>query len=134
MLTVSELSKLVKTTPDTIRHYVRIGLVTPSRNPENGYRQFSNNEVKRVTFILRAKSLGFTLHDIKIMFDHTDKGRSPCPKVRDIIRQRIDENRVRMIELNRLQQRMDAALDKWQAMPNGEPDGDELCHLIESIN
>jgi len=134
MLTVSEVSKLVKTTPDTIRHYVRIGLVTPSRHPENGYRQFSDNEIKKVKFIIRAKSLGFTLHDIQIMFDHTDKGQSPCPKVRDIIKKRIDENRVRLTELNMLQGRMDAALEKWQTMPNGEPDGDELCHLIESIN
>lgn len=134
MLTVSELSKLVKATPDTIRHYVRIGLLTPSRNLENGYRQFNNNEIIKVTFILRAKSLGFTLHDIQIMFDHTDKGQSPCPEVRDIIKKRINENRVRLMELNMLQQRMDAALASWQTMPNGEPDGNAICHLIESIN
>lgn len=134
MLTVSALSKAAQTTADTIRHYVRIGLLTPSRNPDNGYRLFSDDEIKKVQFIRRAKGLGFTLHDIQTIFDHGKAGESPCPAVRDIIQQRINKNRSRLAELNRLQQRMDSALEKWKSMPDGEPNGDAICHLIESIN
>lgn len=133
MLTVSELSKAAQTTADTIRHYTRIGLLAPLRDPGNDYRLFSDTDIKRVKFILRAKGLGFTLSDIKIIFKHSNDGQSPCPAVRDIIRQRIDENRSRLAELNALQQRMDNALDKWKSMPDGEPNGEAICHLIESI-
>ncbi len=35
---VNELAKFCDVSPDTIRHYTRIGLLKPSRNPENGYR------------------------------------------------------------------------------------------------
>jgi len=134
MLTVSELSKTAETTADAIRHYVRIGLLTPSRNPDNGYRLFSDDDVKKVRFIRRAKGLGFTLHEIQTIFNQGNAGQSPCPAVRDMIRQRINENRERLAELNRLQQRMDSALEKWESMPDGEPDGKAICHLIESIN
>ena len=72
MLTVSELSKAAQTTPDAIRHYVRIGLLIPSRDPDNGYRLFSADDVKRVKFIRRAKGLGFTLRDIQTIFDHSE--------------------------------------------------------------
>lgn len=133
MLTVSELSKIAQTTPDAIRHYVRIGLLKPSRDPVNDYKLFSEDDVKKTKFIRRAKGLGFTLNDIQTIFEHSNDGRSPCPAVRDIIRHRIDENRNRLAELNALQQRMDDTLEKWRSMPDGEPDGDAICHLIESV-
>jgi len=65
MLTVSELSKVAQITPDAIRHYVRIGLLKPSRNPDNGYRLFTNGDIKKVQFIYRAKGLGFTLRALR---------------------------------------------------------------------
>ena len=133
MLTVGELSKVSETTPDAIRHYVRVGLLNPSRDSTNGYRLFSEDDVKRTKFIRRAKGLGFTLSDIQTIFEHSNDGLSPCPAVREIIQQRIDENRSRLAELNALQKRMDDALDKWNSMPDGEPDGEAICHLIESV-
>ncbi len=134
MLTVSELSKTAQITPDAIRHYVRIGLLTPSRDPDNGYKLFSDDDIKRAKFIRRAKGLGFTLSNIKVIFEHSSDERSPCPAVREMIQKRIDENRSRLAELNRLQQRMDDALGRWKSMPDGEPDGDAICHLIESVD
>ncbi|HGX92094.1 MAG TPA: MerR family transcriptional regulator [Candidatus Tenderia sp.] len=133
MFKVSDLSKVAQTTPDAIRHYVRIGLLTPSRNPENGYKLFSEIDVKKVQFIRRAKELGFSLKDIKTIIDHSNRGHSPCPSVRKMIQRRIEKNRIKLAEMNRLQQRMDQALHTWQAMPDGEPDGDAICYLIESI-
>lgn len=134
MLTVSELSKATQTTPDAIRHYVRIGLLKPSRDPDNDYKLFSDDDIKRAKFIHRAKGLGFTLRDIQTIFNHSNDGRSPCPAVRDMIRQRIDENRSKLAELNSLQQHMNDALEKWKSMPDGEPDGEAICHLIESVD
>ncbi len=133
MMTVNELSKSAQVTPDAIRHYVRIGLLKPRRDPGNGYKLFNSGDIKRVRFIRQAKGLGFSLNDIREIFRHESQGQSPCPVVRDIISRRIDENRVRLAELNALQHRMEEALEKWKSMPDGEPDGDEICHLIESV-
>ncbi len=133
MFTVGELSKETQTTADAIRHYARIGLLSPSRNPENNYKLFSNDDVKRLKFICRAKKLGFTLQDIKVIFEHCSHGDSPCPLVRDTIEQRIEHNRAVLTELIAMQQRMDDALKKWKTMPDGSPDGAAICHLIESI-
>ncbi len=116
MLTVSELSKTTQMTPDAIRHYVRIGLLIPSRDPVNGYRLFSDYDIKKVKFIRRAKGLGFTLNDIQTIFYRSRDGQSPCPAVRDMIKQRMDD-----------------ALEKWKSMPDAEPDGEAICHLIESV-
>ncbi len=133
MLKVSDLAKTAETTPDAIRHYVRMGLLMPSRHPENGYKLFGDIDVKKVKFIRHAKGLGFSLREIKEIIDHSNRGSSPCPTVRRMIEHRIEENRVKLAEMNRLQQRMDQALDRWQSMPDGEPDGQAICHLIESM-
>ncbi|NOX77241.1 MAG: MerR family transcriptional regulator [Gammaproteobacteria bacterium] len=132
-MTVSELSKATQVTPATIRHYVKIGLLKPQRDPANGYKLFNNEDVKKVKFIRQAKGLGFSLNDIQEIFRHGSRRQSPCPTVRDIIHQRINDNRIRLAELDALKHRMEKALEKWKTMPDGEPDGDEICYLIESV-
>lgn len=132
MITVGELAARTGVTPDTVRHYVRIKLLKPSRDPNNGYKLFSDEDVRRLCFIRQAKGLGFTLEDIAQIFADAEKGRSPCPRVREIFQQRIQENRQRLNELAALQERMETALQQWRGMPDGVPDGDSICHLIEA--
>jgi hypothetical protein len=57
----------------------------------------------------------------------------PCPRVREILQQRIVENRRRLEELIALQTRMENALLDWADKPDGIPDGYSVCHLIESF-
>jgi len=133
MLTVSELASRTGVTADTVRHYVHIGLLTPERHPDNGYKLFSSGDINRLGFVRQAQSLGFTLAEINEILGHSMHGNSPCPRVREIIQRHIKENRSKLEALIALQQRMEEALEAWEAMPDGEPDGRSICHLIESI-
>lgn len=130
---VKELAKLCQVPPDTIRHYTRIGLLQPTRDPVNGYRQYTVSDSKRLDFIRKAKNLGFSLKEIEHILAESQKGKSPCPLVRDLIRQRIQANRARLDHLLELQERMERALASWDHMPDGIPDGDSVCYLIESV-
>jgi len=132
MITVKRLAERAEVTPDAVRHYVRIGLLTPERDPRNRYKRFTDTDVRRLRFIRQAKSLGYTLAEIAEIFTHAERGRSPCPRVRELIGRRIAENRKLVDELGALQTRMEKALDRWKDMPDGVPDGDSICHLIES--
>lgn len=130
---VKELAKLCQVPPDTIRHYTRIGLLQPTRDPVNGYRQYTVADSKRLHFIRKAKSLGFSLKEIEHILAESQKGKSPCPLVRDLIRRRIQANRARLEHLLELQERMEQALTSWEQMPDGIPNGDSVCYLIESV-
>lgn len=132
MITVSELARLAEVTTDTVRHYVRIGLLKPRQDPANRYKLFTETDVRRLHFIRQAKSLGYTLDEIAQIFHDSGLGRSPCPRVREIIQSRIARNKIRLEELIGLQQRMEDALEQWKSMPDGLPDGESVCHLIES--
>jgi len=134
MFTVSELAGKAEVTPDTVRHYVHIGMLNPERNPHNGYKLFSDLDVSKLRFIRQAQSLGFTLAEIGEILSHSMEGSSPCPQVREVMQRRIVENKAKLDALNTLQKRMETALKRWERMPNGHPDGDSVCHLIESIS
>ncbi len=133
MLTVNELAKQSTAPAHVVRYYTRIGLIKPSGQQENGYRLFKSRDVNRLLFIRMAKQLGFTLSEIREITRHADKGESPCGEVRKIIQRHIQENRARIDQMVKLQSRMEQALEKWQDMPDGVPDGHSVCHLIESF-
>jgi len=133
MYTVTELARQADITPGAVRHYVHIGLLSPEKNPVNGYQYFDDADVTRVRFVRQAKNLGFTLADIDIILNHSMAGDSPCPQVREIIQRRIAENRAKLEALKILQNRMQSAVNKWERMPDGLSDGESICHLIESI-
>lgn len=89
--------------------------------------------MKRLVFIRRALTLGYTLTDVKAILSDADKGHTPCPRVRRVIEQRIEENERRLAELIALQSRLKEAARKWEGMPDKPPNGNAICHLIESM-
>lgn len=132
MMTVSEFSTQGGVPAHVIRFYSRIGLLNPARDPENGYKLFSHSDISRLRFIRQAQGLGYTLDEIGEILATCGYGQSPCARVRQILRQRIDENRSKLEELVALQKRMELALASWEEMPDESPKGESRCHLIES--
>ena len=67
---IREFAELFDVTPRTIRFYEDKGLIMPSR--DSGARIFTQVEYLRVERIMRGKRLGFTLDDIKEVFEVID--------------------------------------------------------------
>jgi len=129
---VSELARMATASPDAVRYYARTGLLTPKRNAMNGYREFCASDVRRLRFIKRAQSLGFSLGEIATIIKTAKQRKSPCPLARDIIKRRIGEAGEELEQLIRLRDRMKKAMAKWRRMSDAVPDGDEICRLIEA--
>ena len=65
LLTIGKVAEQAGVGIETIRFYEREGLLEKPTRSASGYRQFNVDVVKRLTFICRAKELGFTLKEIK---------------------------------------------------------------------
>lgn len=128
---VNEIATKTGVTPDTVRYYTRIGLLTPTKNAENGYKNYNRQDEKRLNFIIKARHLGFSIIEIQEIVKLSDDGRSPCCRVREIVRHRLDEAERTIAELQQLHDRMKRAADTWSDMPDGEPDDGSVCSLIE---
>lgn len=133
MMTANNLARKSDVSLYTVRHYTRIGLLKPSRNPQNNYKVYQPSDEVRVRFIQAAKNLGFSLAEVAEILDEAKHGNSPCPMVREIIVRRIEDNRRNINEMQKLQRKMENALKDWSKMKNSMPTGDSVCHLIESV-
>jgi len=133
MMQVKDISNKAGVTTDVVRYYTRIGLLSPGRSESNGYKLYEQSDLIRLRFIRYAKDLGFRLNEITDILNHAHHNESPCPMVRDILAKHIKENRRKLEELVLLQTRMEAALVKWDQMPDKLPNGRSVCHLSESI-
>ncbi|OMH31776.1 MerR family DNA-binding protein [Motiliproteus sp. MSK22-1] len=131
---VSDLAKQACVTADTVRHYTRIGLLKPKRNPVNGYQIYDGDALKHLRFIQKARLLGFGLSEIQTIVHHEHSGTSPCPMVRDLMKQHLPQVREQITELQAQLERMERALAAWEEMPDGTPDGNTICQLIEHWN
>lgn len=130
---VQELAARAGVSGHAVRYYHRLGLLAPTRDPENRYRRFDEAAVRRLHFIRRAQGLGFSLAEVKEILAMSHDGASPCPTVREIVRRRIVENAARIRELEALQARLERVERRWARLPDRVPDGHAVCHLIESF-
>lgn len=64
-MNANEVAKITGVSVRTLHHYDTISLLSPSRNPENGYREYSDNDMDRLQQILFFKECGFSLAQIK---------------------------------------------------------------------
>jgi DNA-binding transcriptional MerR regulator len=62
--TVKDTAARVGLPSRTLRYYDRIGLVCPPRTP-SGYRVYGPEEEGRLRFVRQAKTLGFSLAEIR---------------------------------------------------------------------
>ncbi len=51
--------------PKTIRYYESIGLIRPADRRANGYRSYSLVDMRTLNFIKRARSLGFSVEEVR---------------------------------------------------------------------
>jgi len=59
-----DLAKAAGVSPDTIRHYEKIGVLRQATRTESGYRLYPASAVERVLVVQRALRIGFTLAEL----------------------------------------------------------------------
>lgn len=71
--TISEAAKIADMTSETLRHYDRIGLVSPCEKDEwTGYRYYSEQEIIRLNTIQALRHMDLSLREIKALLELQD--------------------------------------------------------------
>jgi DNA-binding transcriptional MerR regulator len=98
---------------DAIRYYERLGLITPPRRAENGYRLYDAHTLQELSFIAKAQEIGFTLQQIKPAIQHLRAPPGECQELMDSladkgreIELRIAQDKQRLTQLKKLAQRL----------------------------
>lgn len=80
---ISDLAKEFEVTTRTIRHYEEQGLLNPRREGTN--RVFSNRDRVRLKLALRGKRLGFSLSDIRELFELYDLAKDEKKQLEEFL-------------------------------------------------
>ena len=105
-LSIGELGKATGTKVETIRYYERIGLLPePSRTVGN-YRAYGAAELGRLSFIRRARDLGFPLDQVRALLSLSDDRTRDCATVDALARDHLADVERKIADLTALGQEL----------------------------
>ncbi len=126
-LTIGMLGRATDTKVETIRYYERIGLLpSPGRSGGN-YRSYGEAELGRLSFIRRARQLGFSLDQVRALLELSDDPRRDCATVDALARGHLAEVERKIADLAALQRELAAMIDSCHGGTVGS------CRIIEAL-
>lgn len=109
-LSIGEVADRTGLSVSAIRFYETQGLVSPTRNP-GGQRRFPRSDIRRLSFVLIAQQLGFTIEEIRRRLDQLPDQRTPNQKDWSrLSREFRDELQHRIDMMERMRDRLDGCI------------------------
>jgi MerR family transcriptional regulator, redox-sensitive transcriptional activator SoxR len=110
LITIGDLADRTGLSVSAIRYYETQQLVAPERN-RGGQRRFLRADIRRLSFVVIAQQLGFTIKDIRAFLAPLPEGRVPNKadwhKISQKMRKDLDE---RIAILGRLRANLDGCI------------------------
>lgn len=128
-MTIGRLAKAAGVNIDTIRYYERHGLLPLAARRESGYREYEADDVARLSFIRRAKDLGFSLTDIGELLSLSQDRRSDMRGVKRKAEERVADVERKIAELKRVQRGLKTLIDACPG--HGELAG---CPIVAALS
>ncbi|WP_163936798.1 Zn(2+)-responsive transcriptional regulator [Paraferrimonas sp. SM1919] len=130
MLKIGQLADKFAIKTDTLRFYEKHGLLAPSIRGANGYRLYNDKDEAKLRFILRAKSVGFSLNEIhELLSIELDKSHWVCADVKTLVDNKLLEIQKKLLELTKFE----ASLQSLSNACCGGPDSAEHCSILEAL-
>jgi Cu(I)-responsive transcriptional regulator len=111
----------------TIRYYEDIGLIRPRRDA-NGYRAFAPDDAHKLTFLARARTLGFSIADCRALLQLYEDDARSAADVKAIARQHLAEIDAKIADLTAMRATLSELVDRCAG--DDRPD----CPILRSLS
>jgi MerR family transcriptional regulator, copper efflux regulator len=108
------VAKAAGVSPDTIRHYEKIGLLPKVLRTESGYRMYPESAVERVLVVRRALRIGFSLSELAEVLKARDAGGAPCQRVYKLAQQKLNDITADILALKKTERYLKQVLGDWE--------------------
>jgi MerR family mercuric resistance operon transcriptional regulator len=125
-LTIGNLAKRSGVNVETIRYYQRRGLLQEPMKPPEGFRRYPLDSVRRVRFIKRAQSLGFTLEEILGLLALDE--RKACSETRGVAARKLELIERKIADLSKIKKSLARLVRACDAASDGAP-----CPIIHLL-
>lgn len=130
MLTRGKLATQTGCNIETIRYYETIGLIPAPARTVSGYRAYSDEHLRRLNFIQRARSLGFSSEQTRGLLDLTEsEGDKTRADVKSLTEAHVDEISQKIKDLQKIKKR----LKQISSFCDGSTKSASTCPILESL-
>lgn len=105
-LSIGDLARATGTKVETIRYYERSGILPEPPRTAGGYRAYGPAHLARLSFVRRARDLGFSLGQISALLDLAEQRDRPCAAVDAIAREHLAEVDRKLADLGALRREL----------------------------
>lgn len=135
---VGEFAAAAGVSAKTVRFYEEMGLLRPKGRTPSGYRVYLPEQVERLRFIRAARSLGFSLQEIREILAVWDRGRPPCESVLEGIATRIQCIDQQIDNLRALKRQLEGLYAAARSMSAPDPESPQarqacICEVIADM-
>lgn len=124
---IGDLSRAKTTKVETIRFYEKSGLLPIPARTGGNYRIYEVTHLNRLSFIRRARDLGFSLDQVRALLALSDDRSQPCEAVDVIARGHRDEVERKIKDLQALKVVLDQVIESCRCNTIAD------CAIIESL-
>jgi Cu(I)-responsive transcriptional regulator len=128
ILTIGHLARETGTKVETVRFYEKSGLLPKPTRTEGNYRSYDRGHLNRLSFIRRARDLGFSLDQIRALLALSDDGDRSCAAVDQIAKEHREEVVRKIADLRSLKKELDRMIDQCGCGVVAD------CRIIESLS
>ena len=124
---IGELASATATKVETVRYYEKIGLLPPPARTSANYRAYGSEHLARLSFIRRARDLGFTLEAVRELLTLSDDKAQSCDAVDSIARVHLTDIERKISDLAALRAELDRVIGSCRKGTVGD------CKIIETL-
>jgi MerR family mercuric resistance operon transcriptional regulator len=126
-IAIGVLSKRTGTNIETVRYYERVGLLPAPARSAGGYRLYGTGHLQRLSFIRRARALGFSLAEVSKLLTLADQRRRPCSEVRVVAAAHLEDVKGKIADLRRMERVLKETVARCEA------GGGSHCAVIDAL-
>lgn len=124
---IGELAKATATKVETIRYYEQTGLLPAPARTQGNYRSYGGEHLARLSFIRRARDLGFSIEQVRALLDLSDDRARDCATVDQIASEHLREVDRKIADLTALRRELSAVIQSCGGGIVAE------CRIIEAL-
>ncbi len=124
---IGELASATGTKVETVRFYEKSGLLPHPARTDANYRSYGSEHLQRLSFIRRARDLGFSLDEVRELLALSDHRDQPCGAVDRIASGHLAEVERKLADLERMRSELSRVIGSCRKGTVGE------CRIIESL-
>ena len=119
-MTIAEVSEKYDLTPDTLRYYERIGLLSGVPRNSNGIRNYDEVSCKRIEFIKCMRNAGV---EIEILIEYMslfEKGKSTVEARKKLLEEQREKLQAKQKNITETLERLDYKIQLYTEIEEGK--------------